>query len=74
LVQRETCAQIVPARSKPKKVVGTISNSSFMFLLELEQLACYDGRVDGDGFASARKELKFETKPNQPTKNRGAQT
>lgn len=32
-------------RSKPGKLVGTIRNTDFTFLLELEQLAYYDARV-----------------------------
>lgn len=52
-------------RSKPGKLVGTIRNTGFTFLLELEQLAYYDARVADDCFASTRKEIKFENKTKQ---------
>lgn len=62
--ERETCSNCT-TKLWVQENVGTIRNSSFVFLLELEQLTCYDARVDGESFASTSKELKFKNKTVQ---------
>lgn len=58
-------------RSKPGKLVGTIRNIGFTFLLELEQLAYYDARAADDCLTSTRKEIKFENKKQENSLKEG---